>query len=244
MSLSLRQAAAAAGAAALGSAIATGGVAWLLWRNAEAKRRADQSTETLGRGSPPVGADVDCAGSNATAHDLVDAAEMIRQLTDDFSPGDVILPPFPDPLKYLLGTLSQCQLATVNADQTPHLSLMCFSYIEDRDVLVMTSQRNTSKFANVQRTAGTCSVILNDASVSVSVKGKLTVEEGATAEVLRQLHAAKNRGYEQFIVGSDIAVISIKILQARVCNIRDEVSVWERSTEGVCGSVRAQVSSS
>lgn len=158
---------------------------------------------------------------------------MVRQLTGNADPGDVLLPPFPDPLKHLLGTLSQCQLATVNADQSPHLSLMCFSYIEDRDLLVMTTQRNTSKFSNVQRTAGTCSVILNDALVSVSVKGKLTIEEGAAAESLRALHAGKNKGYEQFIVGSNIAVISIKILQARVCNIRDEVSVWDRSTSGV-----------
>lgn len=33
-------------------------------------------------------------------------------------------------------------------------------------------------------------------------------------------------GYEQFIVGEDIAMVAIFVEQARLCNVKDEVSHW------------------
>eukprot|EP00747_Dinoflagellata_sp_TGD_P168938 gnl/TRDRNA2_/TRDRNA2_196565_c0_seq1.p1 gnl/TRDRNA2_/TRDRNA2_196565_c0~~gnl/TRDRNA2_/TRDRNA2_196565_c0_seq1.p1 ORF type:complete len:245 (-),score=38.78 gnl/TRDRNA2_/TRDRNA2_196565_c0_seq1:120-821(-) len=221
-----RQTAAVAGAAAATAAVATAGVAWLLWKRSELdERRCRSRGESTGSQG----------GSNTKRVCSAQTLAAIREVAQREDP--TLVPPFPDSLCRLLATGSQCQLATVNEDNTPHLSLMRFSYVEGQDLLVMTTRRNTAKFTNIERHKEVA-VILHDfprspgdqTCVSVTVKGLLKIESGSQAEWLRKLHADNHPGYEQFIVGDNIAVISIKILQARVCNMRDEVSVWDRNS--------------
>ena len=59
------------------------------------------------------------------------------------------------------------------------------------------------------------------------------------AERYRAIHLAANRSYSQFIVGEDIAIITVNLQRARVCDVNDRVahfakvgsgSAWEEVT--------------
>ncbi|CAN0301068.1 unnamed protein product [Scytosiphon promiscuus] len=51
-------------------------------------------------------------------------------------------------------------------------------------------------------------------------------QEGENAERYRDLHAGKNPDSKTFIVGPHIAIITVRVRSARICNVRDEVTVW------------------
>ena len=57
-------------------------------------------------------------------------------------------------------------------------------------------------------------------TLSISISGLAKIENGKEAERYRKVHLAKNLQYSQFIEGDDKAVITIKIMQARMCNIQ------------------------
>jgi general stress protein 26 len=127
----------------------------------------------------------------------------------------------------LLSMSEVCQLATVRPDQTPHLCLMRFTYAEN--LLVFTTRRDTEKFENLQSRPHIAAIFHDIKSVSVTVYGRLQVEEDPErAERLRAVHAEKNPAYLQFIVGDDIAVMSVDIERVRICNIDDRVINWEK----------------
>jgi general stress protein 26 len=138
-----------------------------------------------------------------------------------------IVPPLPIPLMRLLSLSEVCQLATVRPDQTPHLCLMRFTYAEG--LLILTTQRDTEKFGNLQANPHVAAIFHDIKSVSVTVYGRLREEDDPErAERLRALHAKKNPAYLQFIVGDGIAVMSVDITRVRICNIDDKVTNWEK----------------
>ena len=63
---------------------------------------------------------------------------------------------------------------------------------------------------------------------SITLNGRVRVEEGELAERYRAIHLARNEGYAQFIVGDDIAIISVSLYRARVCDVNDRVSHYAR----------------
>jgi len=64
---------------------------------------------------------------------------------------------------------------------------------------------------------------------SVTVYGVVRiVEDPAKEEHYRGIHLASNPKYHNFIVGDDIAVLLVDVEAARICNIHDRVSQWNR----------------
>ena len=67
---------------------------------------------------------------------------------------------------------------------------------------------------------------------SITLNGRVRVEEGALAERYRAIHLARNKSYSQFIVGPDIAIITVHLQRARVCDVNDRVAHFAKQGEG------------
>ena len=65
---------------------------------------------------------------------------------------------------------------------------------------------------------------------SITLNGTVKVQEGEVAERYRQIHLDANRAYSQFIVGPEIAIITVDLERARVCDVNDKVSHFARDT--------------
>ena len=118
-----------------------------------------------------------------------------------------------------------------------------FTYDPSTDVIVMSTRRLTKKFANLQRNKRV-SLLLTDfqdqgrgahaatGTISVTIEGALSITpKGSEAEAqFRALHLEHNEGYEQFITGRDIAIVVVKVLSARICDVQDNVRHWSRSS--------------
>ena len=62
---------------------------------------------------------------------------------------------------------------------------------------------------------------------SITLNGEVFDTEGSKdEETYRHHHLINNKGYEQFIVGKDIAVLAVRIEKARICDINDKVKHW------------------
>lgn len=57
-------------------------------------------------------------------------------------------PPLPDEVVEVLRTSRLCYLAT-QSDGNPHLSLMNFTYCRDKEVIILSTRRNTKKFYQI-----------------------------------------------------------------------------------------------
>ena len=64
---------------------------------------------------------------------------------------------------------------------------------------------------------------------SITLNGTVRVQAGELAERYRQLHLARNRAYSQFILGDDIAIITVHLTRARVCDVNDRVHHFARA---------------
>lgn len=163
-----------------------------------------------------------------------------RRLTER----EVITPPLPRQVVQLLDASQMCFLATSD-DGDPHLSLMMITYAADKDggdCLVLTTRRNTKKFMQIENSRSVAVLVHdfphlrsssgsgNTASVTLSgIAEEVTGEEG---ERLRAVHLAHNPDYAQFIhppTPHNVAVIKITIETARICDIRDKVTTWNRA---------------
>jgi len=171
-------------------------------------------------------------------------------LSDDLLGRDYV-PPLPKPIADALERSRLCFLATAGASLEPHLSLMRFSYCrglgepEPSEVMVISTQRKTKKFDILTENENVALLVHdfathNDESnfdyellnnrprYSITLNGRVRVEEGELAERYRQIHLGSNAGYSQFIVGEDIAIITVHLQRARVCDVNDRVAHFTR----------------
>ena len=70
---------------------------------------------------------------------------------------------------------------------------------------------------------------------SITLNGRVRVEEGSLAERYRAIHLARNKAYSQFIVGPDIAIITVHLQRARVCDVNDRVAHFAKQSDGKSG---------
>lgn len=165
-------------------------------------------------------------------------------------------PPLPQPVADALERSRLCFLATTGQSLEPHLSLMRFTYTTGLDpkepnseVLIISTQRKTKKFeiltenenvallvhdftTHSDETNEDYAELNNRPRYSITLNGTVRVEQGAQAEAYRRQHLARNAAYSQFIVGDDIAIITVRLNRARVCDVNDRVMHFKRD-EGV-----------
>ena len=143
------------------------------------------------------------------------------------------VPPLPQNLKEMLCEAQLCHLSCIDDGAAPHTSLMNFTFVEDGadSLIVMTTRRDTKKYVLIEKNS-TVGLLFHDfpqiqsnersfkLTLSISITGLARIEVGSAAERYRKIHLNKNLQYAQFIEGGDKAVITIKIMQARMCNIQ------------------------
>ena len=137
----------------------------------------------------------------------------------------------PPNLLSLLTEETLCSLATCQDDQ-PHVSLMNFTYVPTERILVLSSRRNTTKVAYLQKNPRVALLIARtgdgpEDSVSCTFHGWAQVVEPGLDEPYRQLHKTKHRTMDTFITGEDIAIISIRLDHAVLADTRDQVRTWQ-----------------
>ena len=169
-------------------------------------------------------------------------------------------PPLPKPVADALDRSCLCFLATTGTTLEPHLSLMRYTYTsgldpndeERSEVMVISTQRKTKKF-DILTENENVALLVHDFQThpsenthaassenpdyqpqkySITLNGTVRVEEGALAEQYRQVHLARNSAYKQFIVGDDIAIITVHLTRARVCDVNDNVMHYSRDPSG------------
>ncbi|CAB1106433.1 unnamed protein product [Ectocarpus sp. CCAP 1310/34] len=150
-------------------------------------------------------------------------------------------PPLPDDVVRLLQASRLCFLSTFSDDH-PHLSLMNFTYHHADEVIILSTRRDTKKYQLV-RTGRNVALLVHEfpdaggssgggggggscSKVTITLNGTATIQEGEQAEQYRDLHVRKNPDSKTFIVGPNIAIITVRVRSARICNVRDEVTVW------------------
>ncbi|CAM9320336.1 unnamed protein product [Ectocarpus sp. 4 AP-2014] len=157
-------------------------------------------------------------------------------------------PPLPDDVVRLLQASRLCFLSTFSNDH-PHLSLMNFTYHHADEVIILSTRRDTKKYQLVQ-TGRNVALLVHEfpdaggssgggggggggggsggsgSKVTITLNGTATIQEGEQAERYRDLHARNNPNSKTFIVGPNIAIITVRVRSARICNVRDEVTVW------------------
>uniref|UniRef100_A0A7S1U2J8 Pyridoxamine 5'-phosphate oxidase N-terminal domain-containing protein n=1 Tax=Phaeomonas parva TaxID=124430 RepID=A0A7S1U2J8_9STRA len=162
----------------------------------------------------------------------------------------IVKPPLPAEVVGLLRSTSLCHLSTQGNDGGPHLSLMRFTYVQAEEKILISTRRNTAKFEYLSQNpsvallvhdfphlgagGGEAEVDAEEAegrTYSITLNGQAHVEDGDVAECYRALHLAENPEYEQFIVGQDIAIVSVTVDTARICNIDDKVKYWDAAQQ-------------
>ncbi|CAM9184502.1 unnamed protein product [Ectocarpus sp. 12 AP-2014] len=153
-------------------------------------------------------------------------------------------PPLPDDVVRLLQASRLCFLSTFSNDH-PHLSLMNFTYHHADEVIILSTRRDTKKYQLVQ-TGRNVALLVHEfpdaggssggggggggggsgSKVTITLNGTATIQEGEKAERYRDLHVRNNPNSKTFIVGPNIAIITVRVRSARICNVRDEVTVW------------------
>jgi hypothetical protein len=171
-----------------------------------------------------------------------------RRLTDVYKEdlageGKEYVPPLPPNVKELLVAANLAHLSISDGVNPPHTCLMNMTFVAaEEDVIVMTTRRDTKKFVLMEN-CDSVSLLIHDfpqmketeefdrsfkRTLSISVMGLVRIEGGARAEKYRGIHLGKNAQYRQFIEGEDKAVITVKIVRCRMCDVQDQVTTWER----------------
>ena len=161
-------------------------------------------------------------------------------------------PPFPDEIVALLNSASLCYLSTT-LDDSPHLSLMTFTYHQPSQKIIFSTRRDTQKCAHLEsnprvailihdfpsqrgsagRSAGeeeddVHSAAYESGTYSITLYGEASVlPDGPEAERLRAVHLERSSPQAGvFIQGEGIAVVVIDVECARVCDSQDKVTTW------------------
>lgn len=217
------------GVLAVGNVVLLGMVAWLLTTKKERTNNQPGSPTSPSRNSPAP---------------QTDGAKLAGLLGQDYEP------PLPEPVAQALDRACLCFLATSNA-VSPHLSLMRFTYTSSllahgAEVLIMSTKRMTKKYelfcqnknvallvhdftSDSRHDQTNYDVLEGKQRFSITLNGVVREESGDIAEAYRKIHLDRNREYAQFIVGEEIAILTVTLTSARVCDVNDSVRHWTKS---------------
>jgi nitroimidazol reductase NimA-like FMN-containing flavoprotein (pyridoxamine 5'-phosphate oxidase superfamily) len=136
----------------------------------------------------------------------------------------------PEKAREILRANRQCCLGTVQGD-APYLSLMFYSLLPDEELIVMSSQGDSSKVRNARQNSH-AAILVHEAEdlenpVSLTLLGNIEVREGEQARPYQDLHLHNHQERAQFIQGPDIAVLVFIPQRAILADRKGNVSWWE-----------------
>mmetsp|Transcript_52111 Transcript_52111/g.93397 ORF Transcript_52111/g.93397 Transcript_52111/m.93397 type:complete len:243 (-) Transcript_52111:130-858(-) len=160
-----------------------------------------------------------------------------------------VKPPLPQAVVMLLQQSRLGYLSTATTDgetASPHLSLMTFTYVQEDEVIIMTTRKDTQKYHNLLSLSRVAMLVhdfptirTEDAALankftktySITLYGTVSLAaDKAQEEHYRQLHLENNPNGRCFIIGDNIAVLVLSVNLAKLCNSEDKVTTW--SVEG------------
>ena len=71
---------------------------------------------------------------------------------------------------------------------------------------------------------------------TITLNGTVREETGEAAEAYKAIHLRRNPDSAQFIEGPDMAIITITVETARICDINDKVHNWSRAPASAAGT--------
>jgi len=165
-----------------------------------------------------------------------------------------IEPPFPDEVLEILLSTSSCQLGVTLPDGTSHLCLMIFTYIPKEQRIILSTRRDTAKFQAISLLTRV-TLLLHDlkgrdaaaarlpaTTHSITLYGEVAILADEDSEAYRSAHLARHGSeYQQFIVGENVAMLSVSVESARICNSRDQVKRWSKRDRSVSAGSEADV---
>jgi nitroimidazol reductase NimA-like FMN-containing flavoprotein (pyridoxamine 5'-phosphate oxidase superfamily) len=135
----------------------------------------------------------------------------------------------PEKIKEALRQNQVCCLGTLNGEE-PYLSLMLFTFIEDEEILIMSSQTDSTKIRNMKSNPKTAVLIQTDSnsanSVGITLSGTVRIENGERAVNLLNIHRKAHSLNSDFISGNHITVFSFQPRTAIMANQQDQVTYW------------------
>ncbi len=136
----------------------------------------------------------------------------------------------PENLLTLLEKEKLCFLSTSHQDR-PHVSLMNFTYLPEKELIIFTSRADTTKMSYIQHNPYVALLFThlsgdNRPPVSCTVYGKAHKEDPQQDSFYRQAHLRRHPGMEPFIIGEHIAVVTVQVQRATIATIQDKVSSW------------------
>ncbi|MEN1758882.1 pyridoxamine 5'-phosphate oxidase family protein [Anoxynatronum sibiricum] len=136
----------------------------------------------------------------------------------------------PVKLLTLLKNEKLCFLSTSHQDH-PHVSLMNFTYLPEKNVIILTTRVDTTKMSYMNHNPHVALLFthLSDTNrppVSCTVYGKAHVADPTQDNFYRQAHLQRHPGMEPFIMGEHISVVTVHIQHGSIANIQDQVSNW------------------
>ncbi len=123
-----------------------------------------------------------------------------------------------------------CCLATCKENE-PYLSLMNFTFDEESQRVILSSRRNSKKFKNILSNKEVSLLIHNDKPgialediISVTINGKAYEEKDEKKDYYQKIHVTKHIDCHQFIIGDEIAILSVSIDRIHTSDIHDQVT--------------------
>ncbi|MCX5779339.1 MAG: pyridoxamine 5'-phosphate oxidase family protein [Firmicutes bacterium] len=137
----------------------------------------------------------------------------------------------PVKVREMLRSSPMCILGTVSGAE-PYLSLMICTFVEDEEVLVMSSRSDSRKVRNIRDNPRAAILIHEDDGlenpISMTLNGIVHLQEGQQAEKYRALHLRTHPQRSQFIEGEQITVLCFVPQRAVLADRQDQVVYWER----------------
>ena len=136
----------------------------------------------------------------------------------------------PETLLTLLEKEKLCFLSTSYQDQ-PHVSLMNFTFLKDKGLIVLTSRADTTKVTYMKRNPAVALLFTHFSGgerppVSCTVYGTAQVVDTHRSHVYREAHLLRHPGMDAFILGDQIAVVTVSLRHVAMADIQDQVSNW------------------
>jgi general stress protein 26 len=138
----------------------------------------------------------------------------------------------PEEIEKLLKTENFCILATSYQDH-PHVSLMNFTYLEEENLILLSSREDTTKVRNIKNNPEVALLLYNlggngEGPVSCTIHGTSTVAGSYSEGQYRAHHYKKHLHMGTFIEGENISMITIEIKHAALSDVEDKVRTWNR----------------
>ena len=136
----------------------------------------------------------------------------------------------PADVRTLLTTERRCVLATSSGD-TPHASLMNFTYLDGEGVIIMSAGADTRKVENI-RANPRVALLLSEsnadgtAPVGCTLTGRARIVVPGCTDDYRRRHRHRHPGIAPFLDPANTAIIAVEITGATLADSRGGVRHW------------------